>query len=188
MTPTLVFTTVVSVVIANVIDIVKVFFRLNRANPCANTATNATPCTFVHDDCGEPISAGRLDAVLAHYEEICDKFGFKQLVVPFSDESDKPCPFTVQAKSSNGMFISAPFTDEQVASINDYQINGGFHPMTCNGFNCHGELMEATNAGMICSHYGNADYWAWAWSFDGSWKMANVPQMKEWTFGQQGQS
>lgn len=66
--------------------------------------------------------------------------------------------------------IKAPFTDEQVKNLNDYQTTGRFHPFTC----CSPEeiiectrangtsegLLVATNDGWICPCGKYTQNWA----------------------------
>lgn len=54
------------------------------------------------------------------------------------------------------MIVKAPFTQEQIDNINDYQKGGRFHPFTCMSYNnCKreenkwGELV-ATRDGLVC--------------------------------------
>jgi hypothetical protein len=63
----------------------------------------------------------------------------------------------------------APFTDEHVASLNAYQVEGAGHPFTCETDNCRG-ILQATHDGWHC---WNCDYrqgWAWSWMADWSWR------------------
>jgi hypothetical protein len=65
--------------------------------------------------------------------------------------------------------IKAPFTDEQVKSLNDYQSSGVFHDFTCG--NC-GNALHASNDGWHCSTPG-CDYaqdWAHSWMADDNWR------------------
>ncbi len=67
--------------------------------------------------------------------------------------------------------IQAPFTEDQVKSLNEYQPSGVFHPFTCGGKNCRNDLV-ATEAGWKCPD-PNCDYtqdWAWSWMADWQWK------------------
>lgn len=43
--------------------------------------------------------------------------------------------------------LKAPWTDEQVKNLNDYQNSGRFHPFTCG--NCRNDLV-ALNEGWTC--------------------------------------
>jgi len=65
--------------------------------------------------------------------------------------------------------IKAPFTDEQVIKLNEYQHAGKFHPFTgipkdmgsrrdCPDAEC---LLKATNAGWVCPCGDYTQDWAW---------------------------
>jgi hypothetical protein len=67
--------------------------------------------------------------------------------------------------------IQAPFTEDQVNSLNEYQPSGVFHPFTCGGDKCRNDLV-ATKEGWVCPD-PECDYtqdWAWNWMADWSWK------------------
>lgn len=67
--------------------------------------------------------------------------------------------------------IEAPFTLEQVQSINDYQSAGCFHPMTCasdDEAGCHGHLVADTD-GLKCFDCSARQTWVHAWMADWSW-------------------
>lgn len=73
----------------------------------------------------------------------------------------------------------APWTDEEVKSLNDYQASGYFHPFTCpnRGDDPHrdrdgedtGQLV-ADKEGFICRDCMYEQKWAWGWMADGSWR------------------
>lgn len=63
----------------------------------------------------------------------------------------------------------APFTPEQVRSLNEYQVSGAMHPFTCGEHDCRARLV-ATEAGWECPRdCGYTQAWAhevmanWAW-------------------------
>ena len=63
--------------------------------------------------------------------------------------------------------INATFTDGQVKNINEYQVNGTFHPFTCTSGS---HLLVAKNDGMhcpICQAF--LQTWVWDGMADGSW-------------------
>jgi hypothetical protein len=70
--------------------------------------------------------------------------------------------------------IDAPWTDEQVESLNNYQISGVFHEFTCggkvDGKDCR-EPLIATRDGWICKKCAYRQNWAHKWMTDNTWKM-----------------
>ena len=83
---------------------------------------------------------------------------------------------------TNEDFIHAPWTDEQVAALNTYQVSGVFHPFTCGKRDEPGHehpvddgLLVATNDGWVCSN-PSCDYTQeWAWR-----AMANTEMLFSW--------
>lgn len=65
----------------------------------------------------------------------------------------------------------APFDAEQIASINEYQASGVFHPFTCGGKDCDAELV-ATVTGMVCPREDCPYVQDWVHPFmaDGGWR------------------
>ena len=58
------------------------------------------------------------------------------------------------------MNVQAPWTDDQVKCLNDFQQAGYVHPFTCGGEDCRMDLI-ATNNGWICpSGCGYTQNWA----------------------------
>lgn len=68
--------------------------------------------------------------------------------------------------------IRAPFTKEQVDSLNGFQRSGIVHPFTCGTEECRADLV-ATKDGWICDycHLHKQD-WAHDFMADGSWKQS----------------
>jgi hypothetical protein len=73
-------------------------------------------------------------------------------------------------------FVKAPFTEEQVASLQAFQGAEEFHPFTCSCTICtdhsSGPVLVATKAGFRCPQ-ARCSYkqdWAHAWMADWSWK------------------
>ncbi len=80
--------------------------------------------------------------------------------------------------------VVAPFTADQVKSLNDYQVSGVMHPFTCTRCrdtlgiwdlaDINGEpndrLLVATPAGWVCPTCPTTQDWAWEWMADGSWE------------------
>jgi hypothetical protein len=74
--------------------------------------------------------------------------------------------------------VVPPWTSEQVASLNEYQRSGAFHPFTCG--QCRDadpdlplrddHLLTATVDGWTCPTCDFTQGWAWAWMADGSWR------------------
>lgn len=63
----------------------------------------------------------------------------------------------------------APFTDDQVTSLNGYQQAGLFHPFTCGNDSSH-ELLVATAAGWQCPSCDYRQNWAHDWMADNGWQ------------------
>jgi hypothetical protein len=68
--------------------------------------------------------------------------------------------------------VVAPFTEDQVNSLNDYQTIGPYHPFTCGNDNCHHITLIATRDGWECP---NCHKWRQNWCHpfmaDWSWKL-----------------
>jgi hypothetical protein len=72
---------------------------------------------------------------------------------------------------SLGRKISAPWTDDQIASLNAYQKSGVFHEYTCRNDGCPAFLM-ATPAGWVCAvSCSYTQNWAYALMTDWSWQL-----------------
>lgn len=63
----------------------------------------------------------------------------------------------------------APFTADQIQSINEYQESGNFHPFTCGNSSNH-PVLVATQDGMKCPKCHFCQKWVHEWMSDGSWK------------------
>lgn len=67
--------------------------------------------------------------------------------------------------------VIAPFTPDQVASLNGFQKCGAFHPFTCGRAVCTGVgPLLAEEAGWRCTNCGYAQNWAHEFMADGSWR------------------
>lgn len=69
--------------------------------------------------------------------------------------------------------LKAPWTQDQVNSLNDYQAAGVFHPFTCGNENCRADL-TATIDGWYCEtcRKNGKEYhqdWCHSWMADRSW-------------------
>lgn len=64
--------------------------------------------------------------------------------------------------------VEAPFTEDQVDSLNGFQVAGLFHPFTCGGASCRDDLV-ATVDGWVCPSCGNTQKWANRFMADWSW-------------------
>lgn len=73
----------------------------------------------------------------------------------------------------------APWTSDEVASLNGYQISGVFHDFTCDGADCRARLV-ATADGWTCPRCEYRQSWAHSWMADGAWRKA-VMSAKELT-------
>jgi hypothetical protein len=65
--------------------------------------------------------------------------------------------------------VLAPFSDDQVASLNGYQAAGTGHPFTCGTDGCRG-ILRAAPAGWYCPGCNYRQSWAWRWMVDWSWR------------------
>lgn len=73
--------------------------------------------------------------------------------------------------------LFAPWTDEQVEALNEYQQVAPMHPFTCarrdRGHGDHGErdvgILVATNDGWICRDCDYTQNWAHPFMADTSW-------------------
>lgn len=75
--------------------------------------------------------------------------------------------------------IFAPFTDEQVKGLNEYQHSGAFHEFNCGNENHpkgEDKILIATNEGWICPNCGYKQKWAWEAMANGGMKNA----MSDW--------
>lgn len=67
--------------------------------------------------------------------------------------------------------VDAPFTPDQVESLNAYQVAGVFHEFTCGGDHDESAMLLATTDGWVCSTLcGYTQSWAHEWMADWSWK------------------
>jgi hypothetical protein len=81
--------------------------------------------------------------------------------------------------------ITAPFTDDQVKSLNAYQVSGVMHPFTC--AHCRDQLgtyadgvfndrlLVATNEGWTCPTCDTTQDWTWEWMADWKWESYKLP-------------
>lgn len=65
----------------------------------------------------------------------------------------------------------APFTDEQIKSLNDYQVSGVFHPFTCGIDSVHA-LLVAGRDGWSCPDCEYKQTWAHVWMANDMWRRA----------------
>ena len=65
--------------------------------------------------------------------------------------------------------VDAPFSEDQVRSLNEYQKSGVFHEFTCGTDNCR-EILIAEKDGWRCPVCGYRQYWAHPFMADWSWK------------------
>lgn len=63
----------------------------------------------------------------------------------------------------------APFTAEQVRSINGFQKAGIFHPLTCGNDGCDADLVVRFE-GMRCPACGYEQDWVHDFMADGTWR------------------
>jgi hypothetical protein len=63
----------------------------------------------------------------------------------------------------------APFSPEDVASLNEYQASGFWKEVVCGNAAC-GRTLIATESGWKCPGCSYTQNWAEAWMADGSWR------------------
>lgn len=68
-------------------------------------------------------------------------------------------------------FSMVPFTEDQVASLNAFQVSGYMHPFTC-GNECRPGVLIAQTDGWHCSTCGYRQDWAHDFTADWSWAEA----------------
>lgn len=80
----------------------------------------------------------------------------------------------------------APWTPEEVTSLNGYQQSGVMHEFTCgSGGRCdashdaQGGMLVATKNGWICPYCDYAQNWCHEWMADGTWRKMREKQ-NEW--------
>jgi hypothetical protein len=74
--------------------------------------------------------------------------------------------------------VTAPWSEEQVRSLNDYQVSGVFHPFTGNNdlLPLGHDLLVATPDGWVSQiDPSYRQDWAWAWMADRSWESMRIP-------------
>ena len=88
--------------------------------------------------------------------------------------------------------VYAPFTEDQIASLNEYQKSGVFNEFTCGNDNCPGkrhisynpkyrppepaptgDTLVAYELGWLCPSCNYTQNWGWKFMADWSWKSAN---------------
>ena len=71
--------------------------------------------------------------------------------------------------------INAPFTPEQVESLNGFQQSGYWHPFTCggkvDGKDCR-SILRATENGWVCDHCSYTQDWAHDFMANDKWREA----------------
>jgi hypothetical protein len=65
--------------------------------------------------------------------------------------------------------VSAPFTDDQVASLNACQAEVSWHPFTCGTDECRA-VLKAEPDGWRCPRCGYRQGWAHGFMADWSWR------------------
>lgn len=71
----------------------------------------------------------------------------------------------------------APWTDDEVRSLNEYQASGVMHPFTCENDDADycASVLTATPAGWICPDCDYTQNWAKDWMVDGAWRQLREP-------------
>lgn len=85
------------------------------------------------------------------------------------------CPLPGDATFvSADAYVSAPWSDEQVANINRFQNAGAFHPFTCNcPHPARNYRLKAFTDRLFCEHCGFEQLWVFP-------DMANGSAMRSW--------
>lgn len=65
----------------------------------------------------------------------------------------------------------APWSDAEVASLNDFQKAGVMHGFTCGGFHGRAVLLIATNEGWECPECDYIQGWAHLFMVNRSWEV-----------------
>lgn len=70
--------------------------------------------------------------------------------------------------------VHAPWTEDQVASLNAYQVSGVFHPFTGNNdllpFGVDDVLVAQEDGWHSTADASYRQTWAWGWMADWSWR------------------
>jgi len=87
----------------------------------------------------------------------------------------RPCLRKQDAAPTDSNIINAPFTDDQVASLNAYQRSGAGHPFTCGNDCCPGaregeRVLEADRYAWHCPRCSYLQTWAHRFMANWSWK------------------
>ncbi len=65
--------------------------------------------------------------------------------------------------------VMAPFTEDQVASVKEYQASGSFHPFTCPA--CHGSpVLAIEESRLYCTTCKYEQTWVWDMMANWMWK------------------
>lgn len=72
----------------------------------------------------------------------------------------------------------APFTEEEVESLNGYQESGYGHPFTCGNNSDH--ILVATREGWVCPECDYTQRWAHKFMTDNSWKTFVCDRCQHW--------
>jgi hypothetical protein len=63
----------------------------------------------------------------------------------------------------------APFTPDEVATLNEFQKSGIWHAFTCRDGHCRG-ILVVTPQGWTCPECLYTQDWAYTWMTDGTWR------------------
>ena len=76
------------------------------------------------------------------------------------------------ATDRRAAIVPAPWTLEQVASINGYQQSGAFHEFTCPFSDDHaaGRVLVAVENALGCPSCAYVQFWVWNWMADWEWR------------------
>ncbi len=67
------------------------------------------------------------------------------------------------------MIVFAPFTDDQVESLNGFQKSGNWHEFTCGENHAEDNTLIATKAGWVCPSCGYTQDWCHSFMCDWNW-------------------
>jgi hypothetical protein len=77
---------------------------------------------------------------------------------------------THEGARSEQEVVRAPWTREQVASLNAFQRSERYHPYTCPS-EAHSSHLVASKQGWYCPMCAYTQGWAHTWSADWSWQL-----------------
>jgi hypothetical protein len=90
-----------------------------------------------------------------------------------------PNPSELERQDQERKVNAAPWSDDQVASLNAFQAAGVLHPFTCGGERCRAVLMAEADGWHCPAGCGYKQTWAHPFMADWSWKKFVPPWEKQ---------